>query len=258
LHEVKKGNARVPKASPSRRHLEFQIRTLDGLRDFQQAEQVQREAWGFNELDILPASIFSVARNFGGQAFGAFLADRLVGFALSFGAIAEGHAHLHSHMVAVVPEFQNCGLGRKIKLAQREDALLRGIDQIVWTFDPLQHRNAYFNFARLGGIGVRYLPNLYGESSSPLHGGIPTDRLVVAWNLKSERVEHALSKAKRVRPPSAIMIEVPSASVELPREVRLAGQAKLRNQLTDPLQRGYIITGFESTEAGAHYILEQE
>jgi len=246
----------------SRRDQEFRIRSLDSLQDFQDTERVQREAWGYDDIDIVPAAIFSVARKFGGQAIGAVHesreGSRLVGFGLSFGAVDEGRAHFHSHMVAVVPEFQNSGLGRQIKLAQREDALRRGIDQIVWTFDPLQLRNAYFNVMRLGGVGVRYIPNLYGMTSSPLHGGIPTDRLVIEWNLNSAHVERALQGARSEWGAGAIRVEIPSASIDVPREVRLAGQARLRGQLMELMSDGYAITGFEKKDTMAQYFLEKD
>jgi predicted GNAT superfamily acetyltransferase len=244
-------------ALPSRPVQKISIRPMNGLDDFQQAEQVQREAWGYCDLEVAPSSIFSVARNFGGQALGAFDGERMVGYALSFGALDGGHAHFHSHMVGVIPEYQNRGLGRLIKIAQRDDALTRGIDQIVWTFDPLQLRNAYFNFVRLGGVGVRYLPNLYGTTSSPLHGGIPTDRLVIEWNLKSAHVECALNGTPRERPADSVAIEIPAVSSDVPVELRLAGQMRLRNELMQLLREGYCITGFEQNEKTASYILEK-
>jgi predicted GNAT superfamily acetyltransferase len=247
----------MPPPLDSRPAQEILIRPMDGLDDFQRAEQVQREAWGYNDIDVAPASIFSVARNFGGQALGAFDGERMVGFALSFGAVDGGHAHFHSHMVGVAPEYQNRGLGRLIKFAQREDALSRGIDQIVWTFDPLQVRNAYFNFVRLGGVGVQYIPNLYGMTSSPLHGGMPTDRLVIEWNLNSPQVELALNGKQRERSADAVAIEIPPASSDVPRGARLAGQARLRSELIRLLRDGYVITGFEGHEKAASYILER-
>jgi predicted GNAT superfamily acetyltransferase len=233
------------------------IRPMKGVDDFQKAEQAQREAWGYNDIDVAPSSVFSVARNFGGQALGAFDGERMVGFALSFGAVDGGHAHFHSHMVGVVPEYQNRGLGRLIKMAQREDALSRDIDQIVWTFDPLQLRNAHFNFVRLGGVGVRYLPNLYGMTSSPLHGGMPTDRLVIEWNLNSPQVERALSDAPYKRLADAVAVEIPPMANDVAIELRLAGQTRLRNELMQLLLDGYVITGFERDEKTASYILEK-
>jgi predicted GNAT superfamily acetyltransferase len=233
------------------------IRPMKGVDDFQKAEQAQREAWGYNDIDVAPSSIFSVARNFGGQALGALDGERMVGFALSFGAVDGGHAHFHSHMVGVVPEYQNRGLGRLIKLAQREDALSRGIDQIVWTFDPLQLRNAYFNFVRLGAKGVRYIPNLYGMTSSPLHGGMPTDRLVIEWNLNSPQVRRALSDVPYERSADAVAVQIPPVSSDVPIDLRLAGQTRLREELMQLLLDGYTITGFEGSEKAASYILEK-
>jgi predicted GNAT superfamily acetyltransferase len=244
-------------ALASRPAQQISIRPLDGPEDFQKAEQVQREAWGYKDIDVTPSAIFSVARNFGGQALGAFDGARMVGFALSFGAVGGEHVHFHSHMVAVVPSYQNRGVGRLIKLAQREDALSRGIDQIVWTFDPLQLRNAYFNFVRLGGVGVRYIPNLYGTTSSPLHGGIPTDRVVIEWNLSSPQVERALNDATRQRSAHAVYVEIPPSASDVPIETRLAGQTKLRNELTQLINEGFAITGFEGNEKVASYILEK-
>jgi predicted GNAT superfamily acetyltransferase len=251
------GNEEMSPAFTSRPVQELSIRAMEVPEDFQQAEQVQRESWGFHDLDIVPAAIFSVARNFGGQALGALDGERMVGFALSFGVAEAGHAHFHSHMVAVVPEYQNQGLGRLIKLAQRDDALRRGVDQIVWTFDPLKAMNAYFNIVRLGGVGVRYLPNLYGTTSSPLHGGIPTDRLLIEWNLKSSRVELAMSGAPRKRSPAAVTVEIPSASSDVPKDLRLAGQMRLRKELMELLRDGYTITGFEGAEHAPKYVLEK-
>jgi predicted GNAT superfamily acetyltransferase len=237
---------------------DLSIRKLDGPEDFQRAEQVQREAWGYNDIDVVPAAIFSVARNFGGQALGALDGERMVGFALSFGVVDGGHPHLHSHMVGVVPDYQNRGLGRLIKLAQREDALSRGIDQIAWTFDPLQVRNAYFNIARLGGVGVRFLPNLYGMTSSPLHGGMPTDRLLIEWNLTNPNVDLALDGTPRKPSADAVEVAIPAASSDVPIGVRLAGQTRLREELISLFDKGYVITGFERKGDAAVYVMEPD
>jgi predicted GNAT superfamily acetyltransferase len=233
----------------------IEVRALEGIVDFQRAEHVQQETWGFSDRDVVPASIFSVALNFGGQALGAFDGERMVGFALSFGAFDGDHAHLHSHMVGVVPEYQNYGLGRRIKLAQRENALRRGIDRIMWTFDPLQLRNAYFNLSRLGGVGVRYIPNLYGMTSSPLHGGIPTDRLLIEWNLSSARVLSALENDPCK--PGADAVSIRAVSQDLPMAQKLAGQTILRERILSLMSDGYSVTGFANDGNAAHYILEK-
>ena len=122
---------------------------------------------------------------------GAFAEEKLVGFVFGFPGHEEGCLTLHSDMLAVIPEYRSCGLGYKLKLAQRERALASGIDTITWTYDPLQALNANLNFRRLGVTSDRYRVNYYGETSSFLHS-TGTDRLWVRWELSSERVERRL------------------------------------------------------------------
>src|SRR5579864_9517922 len=156
---------------------EITIRRLHAFHEMQLCVTLQREVWGFSDLDIVPEAVFAVAAKTGGQVLAAFDDAKAVGFALAVPAFREQQSYLHSHMVAVLPEYQNRGIGRRLKLAQRDDALQRGLDLIEWTFDPLETRNAHFNIACLGAIVRRYIPDLYGASSSPLHRGLPTDRL---------------------------------------------------------------------------------
>ena len=144
---------------------------------FREAVGVQTTIWGFSDIDLLPVRFFVVASKIGGQVFGAYDCGRMVAFCLAIpGLKADGKAYLHSHMLGVLPEYRNTGLGRRLKMHQREDALARGIELIEWTFDPLEVKNAYFNIARLGAIVRRYTRNQYGITSSPLTGGLPTDR----------------------------------------------------------------------------------
>src|SRR5204863_4468964 len=124
---------------------------------------------------------------------GAFSGEAMVGFAMSLPGYRDGQAYLHSHMLAVLPEYRNSGVGRNLKLAQREDALERGFERMEWTFDPLEIKNAHLNIARLGAIVRRYMPDFYGPSTSPLQGNLPTDRLVAEWWLRSELVGRVLS-----------------------------------------------------------------
>ena len=236
---------------------EIQIRPLRGPDDFHKAEEVQIETWGFGDRDLVPAAMFAVARNFGGQALGAFDGERMVGFALSFGAVEDGKAHFHSHMAAVVPGYRSRGLGRRLKMAQREDALRRGIDTIMWTFDPLQARNAYFNLVLLGGLGVRYVDDLYGKTSSPLHGGIPTDRLAVRWDLLSSRVVDALAGNPHRVTDDAKRVTVPLASDSVPLVDRLSAQQALRSQLLTFFQQGYTVTGFKQDMDEPSYLLQK-
>lgn len=168
------------------------IRNCDGLEELRACVALQKRVWNFSDADLVPLRMFVVAEKIGGQVIGAFDDGKLVGFSLSLPAVRDGKPYLHSHMLAVLGNYRNRGLGRKLKLFQREDAIARGFDLIEWTFDPLEIKNAYFNIERLGAIARRYSGNQYGISSSPLQGGLPTDRLIAEWWLKSGRVENSL------------------------------------------------------------------
>src|ERR1700739_3046320 len=188
------------------------IRPLREVGEMSIGVDLQRRVWGYTEIDTVPDQIFIVTRESGGQVLGAFHEDKAIGFALAFAGVHGGRIHLHSHMVAVLPEYQDRGVGRMLKLAQRDDAISRGIDLIEWTFDPLQLKNAYFNLMRLGAVVRRYIPNFYGRTSSPLHGGLPTDRLLAegrSWSprgagLLTRRTVTAASNGVRVSLPSTI------------------------------------------------------
>src|SRR5580704_17363714 len=169
------------------------IRKCQGIEEFQRCVTLQKEIWGERDIEVEPATLFVVAAETGGQVLGAFDGERLVGYTLALVGFTDGTVFLHSHMTGVLAEYRDRGVGRALKLFQREEALGRGIRLIVWTFDPLEIRNAHFNLNRLGAIARKYLPNLYGLTTSPLHLGLPTDRLWVEWQLDSERVVAALS-----------------------------------------------------------------
>src|SRR5271168_986024 len=195
---------------------DIQIRSLEEAREMGVCVELQQRIWGYLPLDTVPDQIFIVAKKTGGQVLAAYDGDAPVGFALAFAAIREGLTYLHSHMVGVVEEYQNRGVGRLLKLAQREDALQRGINLIEWTFDPLQLKNAHFNIERLGAIVRRYTPNLYGRTSSPLHAGLPTDRLVAEWWVRSQRVEDVLAG----NPPASSPSSAARERIEIPADIR--------------------------------------
>src|SRR5260370_30838609 len=131
--------------------------------------------------------MFVVEAHSGGQGLGGFDGDKLIGYTLSVVGLRDGAVYLHSHMTGVDADYRNQGVGRMLKLFQRDEALGRGIRLIVWTFDPLEIRNAHFNLNRLGAICRQYCENLYGVTTSPLHRGFPTDRLVAGGDLGSAR-----------------------------------------------------------------------
>lgn len=189
---------------------EVVIRFCQGNQEFRACVALQREVWKFADADLVPLRIFVVAGKTGGQIIGGFDGDELVGFALSVPGVRAGHSYLHSHMLAVREGYRNSGLGRRLKLAQRAEALQRGIDLIEWTFDPLEIKNGHLNIARLGVIARRYSVDHYGDSSSPLQGGLPTDRLVAEWWLKSKRVERLLEHDEPPKFEVARRITVPA------------------------------------------------
>jgi predicted GNAT superfamily acetyltransferase len=173
----------------------FRIRDVESDAEFHAIEDIQKEAWGFNDLDTVPAATLMATKHAGGVVLGAFEGDAMIGFAYGFAAYDEGRASIHSHMLAVRPEYRNFQAGFRLKLAQRERVLEKGLDEISWTYDPLQSLNAHLNFAKLGVISRRYIVNFYGEAtSSPLHQGFGTDRLWVRWLLNTERVMALVSQ----------------------------------------------------------------
>ena len=215
---------------------------------------LQKTVWNFSDLDLVPLRMFVVALKIGGQVIGAFDGDRLIGFALSIPGSRSGHPYLHSHMLAVLEEYRNLGLGRRLKLAQREEALSRNFELMEWTFDPLEIKNAHLNIARLGAISRRYNINQYGMSSSPLQGGLPTDRLVAEWWLRSRRVEDALG-GSQPKLDSRNSIEVPASiyawkASPTDRERARQVQSRNREQFLQAFANGLAVLGYERDADG--------
>jgi predicted GNAT superfamily acetyltransferase len=172
------------------------IRTCEGLEELAACVQLQEDVWGYGDRDVVPRRVFIVGLKIGGQVIGAFdiaqHGNTLVGFAMALPGFVDGQPYLHSHMLAVNPAYRNQGIGRRMKLFQREEALSRGLTRMEWTFDPLEIKNSFLNLVRLGAVVRRYAPNFYGVTSSPLHGQVPTDRLCAEWWLDSDWVRCVL------------------------------------------------------------------
>lgn len=166
------------------------IRPVRDIEEYHACERIQREAWGFSsDLDVVPLTQMVAAVKAGGLVLGGFSAEGVLhGFSYGFrGRDESGELH-YSHMTAVDPALKATGLGARLKWAQREAVLAQGMNRIVWTYDPLESLNGYFNFTKLGVIVETYFENLYGETGSALHRGTPTDRFLARWYLESERV----------------------------------------------------------------------
>ncbi|MGB9612101.1 MAG: GNAT family N-acetyltransferase [Bryobacteraceae bacterium] len=238
----------------------IEIRKLSGLDELNEAVRLQKEIWGFADIELLPLRLFVVAQKVGGQTLGAFDGPRMVGFLLAVPGLKQGTPYLHSHMMGVLPEYRNLGVGRRLKLAQREEALSRGIRLIEWTFDPLELKNAFFNIERLGAIVRRYVLNQYGTTSSPLHGGLPTDRCVAEWHLASPRVAAIVEGRRPERGPVAARIAIPANIAEIrasdPQKAREI-QAEASEKFMQYFDRGLAVTGFERTPDAGIYLFEQ-
>lgn len=234
---------------------EITIRRCETLEEMQACFALQREVWRFSDADLVPVRMFVVAQKIGGQVIGAFEGQELIGFALAIPGMRNGHGYLHSQMLAVREHYRNSGLGRKIKFFQREEALARGFELMEWTFDPLEIKNAYLNIEKLGAIARRYNINQYGITSSPLQGGLPTDRLVAEWWMRSKRVEAVVSGSPRGEFEIRAGVDVPVEIYEWKSEAAsrpraLAVQAGIRERLSRAFGDGLSVLGYERDECG--------
>jgi predicted GNAT superfamily acetyltransferase len=238
---------------------DFVIRSCDSLAELEACVELQREVWGYSDAELVPVPVLIVARKTGGHVLGAFDEERLVGFTLGFAAHRSGAPYVHSHFLAVVPDYRDRGVGRALKLQQREHCLRHGIHSIEWTFDPLEIKNARLNIVRLGSIVRKFIPNLYGVTSSRLHGNLPTDRLVAEWRLDSPRVTAALEGNSPPSTAAALRIPLPVAIAQLRQDDPAAAraiQANLRRDFERHFARGYAVTGFQIEADNAVYLLE--
>jgi predicted GNAT superfamily acetyltransferase len=273
----------------------LRIRPITTIDECRAVAALEREVWGYEDgEDIVPPPVLIVSIKRGGVLLGAFdESNAIKGFVYSVPALKEGRLTQWSHMLGVASEARGKGLGFRLKLAQREHALTLGIELIEWTFDPLQALNAHMNFARLGVLASEYEENIYGDSSSRLHRGTPTDRLIAEWHLTRPHVERRLfhsgqplirdgsiASAPVVNPALAgsdwpkpgswnssmeerrILMEIPTGFGEMlirDAELALAWRLHTREILQAYFQRGYrAVDFFLSREAGrGQYLLAQ-
>ncbi|MGO9437496.1 MAG: GNAT family N-acetyltransferase [Terracidiphilus sp.] len=240
------------------------IRNCSGFDELEACVQLQIETWGYDDSDVIPRKAFLVGQKIGGQVIGAFDTDlpgagpsgspeSLVGFAMSLPGVKTGNgeprSYLHSHMLAVRDSYRNRGLGAKLKLQQRLEAISRNIHLMEWTFDPLEIKNAHLNIHKLGAVVRCYYVNFYGVSSSRLQGGLPTDRLVAEWHLNSLRVAAALAGKSRAAYTIEERILVPASiyqwkASEQDRERAVAVQLENRHRFQESFRRGLAVLGF--------------
>ncbi len=265
---------------------DVRIRRARERADFETCVRLQREVWRLADVEITSA-IQLIATTWAGGLLhlAETAAGEAVGFAYAFPALRGGVPHLHSDMLAVRPEHQKRGVGVKLKWAQRADALRAGVTVITWTYDPLQALNANLNLRRLGATGTEFVENFYGVTTSELHHGLPTDRLVVRWDLDAPRVQGlaqgtALPRINDVKwqaswPMSSdprLDLEAPELLLEVPPEwdvlcqaaprVAAGWQEKVHRAFQAYLGRGYAAADFAPTEEGGRrrplYVLKKE
>ncbi|HYR85323.1 MAG TPA: GNAT family N-acetyltransferase [Terriglobia bacterium] len=263
------------------KEVDVEIRRAEGLGDYQAIVELEKEVWGYTEREDLAAvPILMIANRFGGAVLVAQESSgRIIGFSMAnLGWTREKKLFWWSHMTAVIDEYRGRDIGHRLKMRQREEALAAGIDEIHWTFDPLQALNAHFNIHKLGAIVREYEENVYGNSPSPLHRGLPTDRLVAEWHLDSDRgpalILRDIDGTPRINTPdsepdlrletSPLLLEIPT-NINALRETDI-GQAKLwqdrvRTACCHYFEAGYVITDFilvNEPRTQALYVLEKE
>ncbi len=238
------------------------IRPLRTIEECQAAVDLQRHVWGFDLADVVPVTLLHVVDYVGGLAAGAFDANgELLGFVFGMSGVRDGELAHWSHMLGVRESVRNSGLGRMLKEHQRAALARLGVRRVFWSFDPLMAKNAYFNFNRLGASAVDYVPDMYGTTASPLHLGLPTDRLVVMTPTSPIEGNHRSARQGSLpllsafprdgddvlsdgRHPDAVLIEVPSDILEITRRsVITARQWRLavRDHFRWALGAGYAV-----------------
>lgn len=256
---------------PLHRAFDVTIRPIASEAECQACVRLQHEIWGDDFNDVVPVSILRIAQRLGGVTAGAFDEhDRLLGFVFGMTGLIDGRLAHWSDMLAVSPLARDQGIGRRLKLHQRDALRALGIATMYWTYDPLVARNAFLNLVRLGARPTEYVENFYGETGSPLHDRIGTDRFIVEWDLSregsgapadahptavSDDASCVVNPAREDEPPrlldlpddAEVRVEVPSDIATLMDDDVDAAQAwreTTRGAFTHYLTRGYHVADF--------------
>ena len=255
---------------------------LETLDDFEACVALQKAIWGADFDGMIPTSLLQASAHIGGLVIGAFAADALVGFVFGLTGVRDGEVVHWSHMLGVCPEARGMGVGRQLKEFQRSTLAARGITRMLWTFDPLQARNAHLNINRLGVRVTEYVVNMYGTTRSPLHFGIATDRLIVESSTAPTSGSMKGSSAIFAQP-LPVLTPIPRlgdraldgdqptfALIEIPVDVQRVAEESAdamnlwrvatREHMQWALRHGYRITALHRVraEARAFYLIERE
>jgi len=243
--------------------LNFTLRPCASFDDLKRCIALQKKIWGYADDEAYPLRLFVNVCKTGGHVIGAFTPlGEMAGFVVALPAWRGRLRFFHSLSLGVSQGYENQGLGRALKFEQRKIALRNGIECIEWTFDPLRSKNAFFNLVRLGAVVRRYVPDYYGPVKSRLQLGLPSDRLIAEWWLRSPRVKRALAG----KPPRAGR-RSPAAQVAIPEDLEALvkadprrareWQAAVRDELQKCFARKLVITGFEKAGEEASYLLDR-
>ena len=242
---------------------ETTIRDCTTIEEFDVCLSLQREAFGLPDLELTPRRHLIVTRQAGGWTLGAFVAERMVGFVHHLAAVRGNEIFGYSHMMAVARDYQNKGVGARLKWAQRDRALSEGRKLIKWTWDPMQARNAHFNLNRLGATVDAYAENYYGidysaDSDIKEKLGLPSDRLFATWNLDSDRVcALASGVASPIEGKPVATVAIPAQWAPLVKsepQRALAEQARVREEFKKALDQGLICAGLERGDDQSKYL----
>lgn len=274
--------------------MQLDIRLIEEPADYWAVEEISRAAWGLDDYhEVIPAHLMITFQQNGGLLLGAWLDGKLVGFSIGFigltedGTATNGRVKFCSEQLGVLPEYQSHNIGYRMKLAQREHLLARGIDHATWTYDPLETKNGNLNLHKLGAVCNTYYVNLYGTAAG-INAGLPTDRFQVDWWLDSQHVTNRLQgispnsldglrdeglpvinpaqgvphprPAGAIIPPghSRLLMQVPASIRILKRddpELALAWRLHTRDLFVSLFAQGYQATDMLHTTDACYYLL---
>lgn len=224
------------------------IRPVTSITDLQGCVELQREAWGVADIDVIPVRMLVTQNRIGGLVLGAFDKDRLVGFVNAMPGIRDGMPYWYSQMLGVAKDYWNTGLGSQLKIAQRDQARQRGLALIEWTYDPLESKNAHLNIVKLGVIIRRYYVNLYGATTSRLQQGLESDRVIAEWWIDRPRARLD-GEVRRVFIPAEIQ-SLKMQSLKSAQDI----QVRVREQFLKNFEDDFYVAGFERKEEWSAYL----
>ncbi len=244
---------------------EITIRECLSIDDFQQCIELERAVFDDDDIDIMPVRLYMISKHCQSPTFGAFTeSGRLIGFVHTSLALVDGHILYHSHLAGVIEAMRHKDIGYRLKLAQRDHAIAAGVSLIIWTFDPLQSRNAHFNINKLGAVIRSYKINYYGEgASSVFEAHLPSDRVIAEWWVSSPHVEATLTGNRPQLETVTTRVDIPddittirAASLDEHRSWRL----RVRDEFMQALEQGSIARGFvrNTEEKTSSYLFAED